>query len=147
MEFMNKGETRMNLVQLTIDYGDGHYKDIERMVVSKESYAYKNMISYAEVNDYPIAEEPYHNEKLMRWVLRGFLSTNTWEKIDELVEQYDLQRDELKERNLDDYRGDDPTPSRDEVLDKVFEYFTEDAKEGERRKLWLEINQYIKENA
>lgn len=49
----------MNLVQLTIDYGDGHYKDIERMVVSKESYAYKNMISYAEVNEYPIAEEPF----------------------------------------------------------------------------------------
>jgi hypothetical protein len=145
MEFMNKGETRMNdLVKLTINYGDGH-KDT--MVVSKDSYAYKNMISYAEVNDYPIAEEPYHNEKLMAWVLRGFLSTNAWENIDELVEQYDLQRDELKERNLDDYRGDDPTPSRDEALDKVFEYFTEDAKEGERRKLWLEINQYIEENA
>ena len=86
-----------------------------------------------------------HNEKHMAWVLRGFLSTNTWENIDELVEQYNLQSDELRARNLDDYRGDDPTPSRDEVLDKVFEYFTEDAEEGERRKLWEEINQYIQE--
>ena len=130
----------MNLVQLTIDYGDGHYKDIERMVVSKESYAYKNMISYAEVNEYPIAEEPYHNEKLMRWVLRGFLSTNAWEQIDSLYDAYPERRDDL---SVDDYK-----PSRDEVLDKVFEYFTDDAKEGERRKLWYEINQYIeKENA
>jgi hypothetical protein len=136
-----------DLVQLTIDYGDGHYKEIETMVVTKESNAYATMLAYAEQNDYAIAEEPYYNEKHMQWVLRGILSTNAWENIDELVEQYDLQRDELKERNLDDYRGDDPTPSRDEVLDKVFEYFTEDAKEGERRKLWEEINQYIEENA
>tara|TARA_A100001391_G_C5054932_1_gene274461 strand:+ start:1220 stop:1531 length:312 start_codon:yes stop_codon:yes gene_type:complete len=79
------------------------------------------------------------------WVLRGFLSTNTWENIDQLVEQYDLQSDELRKRNLDDYRGDDPTPSRNEVLDKIFEYFTEDAEEGERRKLWDEITQFIQE--
>jgi len=132
-----------DLVQLTIDYGDGHYKEIETMVVTKESNAYATMLAYAEQNDYAIAEEPYYNEKHMQWVLRGILSTNAWENIDELVEQYDLQRDELRERNLDDYRGDDPTPSKDEVLDKVFEYFTEDAKEGEMRKLWYEINQYI----
>tara|TARA_R100000329_G_C7615135_1_gene218354 strand:- start:631 stop:1047 length:417 start_codon:yes stop_codon:yes gene_type:complete len=138
----------MNLVELTIDYGDGHYEDIEKMVVTYNSEAYRAIIAYAEVNEYPITEENYHNEKQMAWVLRGFLSTNTWENIDELVEQYDLQRDELRARNLDDYRGDDPTPSRDEVLDKIFEYFTEDAEEGERRKLWDEINQYIqKENA
>jgi len=137
-----------DLVKLTIDYGDGHYKEIETMVVTKESNAYATMLAYAEQNEYAIAEEPYYNEKHMQWVLRGILSTNTWKNIDELVEQYDLQRDELRERNLDDYRGDDPTPSKDEVLDKVFEYFTEDAKEGERRNLWLEINQYIeKENA
>ena len=133
----------MNLVKLTIDYGDGNE---EMMVVSKESNAYMTMLAYAEQNDYPIAEENYHDEKHMAWVLRGFLSTNTWENIDELVEQYNLQRDELKERNLDDYRGDDPTPSRNEVLDKIFEYFTEDAEEGERRKLWHEINQYIQDN-
>ena len=137
----------MSLVKLTIDYGDGHYKDIETMVVSKGSNAYTTMLAYAEQNDYPIAEENYHDEKLMAWVLRGFLSTNTWENIDSLVEQYDLQRDELRARNLDDYHGDDPTPSRDEVLDKVFQYFTEDAEEGERRKLWEEINKPIEENA
>ena len=138
----------MNLVELTIDYGDGHYEDIEKMVVTYNSEAYRAIIAYAEVNEYPITEENYHNEKQMAWVLRGFLSTNTWENIDELVEQYDLQRDELRARNLDDYRGDDPTPSRDEVLDKIFEYFTEEAREGETRKLWYEINQYIqKENA
>ena len=136
-----------DLVQLTIDYGDGHYKEIETMVVTKESNAYATMLAYAEQNDYPIAEENYHDEKLMAWVLRGFLSTDKWEDIDELVEQYDLQCDELRERNLDDYRGDDPTPSRDEVLDKVFQYFTEDTEEGERRKLWEEINQHIEENA
>jgi hypothetical protein len=91
-----------------------------------------------------LKEEKYtYNEKQMQWVLRGILSTNAWENIDELVEQYDLQRDELRERNLDDYRGDDPTPSKDEVLDSLFKYFTEDAKEGEMRKLWYEINQYI----
>ena len=129
-----------DLIKLTIDYGDGNE---EMMVVSKESNAYATMLAYAEQNDYPIAEEPYHNEKLMRWVLRGFLSTNTWGKIDELVEQYDLQRDGLRERNLDDYRGDDPTPSRDEVLDSVFKYFEEDASEEQKCKLWYEINQYI----
>ena len=134
----------MNLVKLTIDYGNGND---ETMAVSKGSNAYMTMLAYAEQNDYPIAEENYHDEKLMGWVLRGFLSTNTWENIDSLVEQYDLQRDELRARNLDDCRGDDPTPSRDEVLDKVFQYFTEDAEEGERRKLWEEINQYIEENA
>ena len=91
-------------------------------------------------------EKILYNEKHMAWALRGFLSTNTWENIDELVEQYDLQRDELRERNLNDYRGDDPTPSRNEVLDKIFEYFTEDAEGGERRKLWHEINQYIQDN-
>jgi len=132
-----------DLVQLTIDYGDGHYKEIETMVVTKESNAYATMLAYAEQNDYAIAEEPYYNEKHMQWVLRGILSTNAWENIDELVEQYDMQRDELRERNLDDYRGDDPTPSKDEVLDSLFKYFTEDAKEGEMRKLWYEINQYI----
>jgi len=84
-----------------------------------------------------------HNEKHMAWVLRGILSTNAWEDIDLLVEQYDLQRDELRERNLDDYHGDDPTPSRDEVLNNLFKYFTEDAEEGERDKLWNAINQYI----
>lgn len=136
----------MNLVELTIDYGDGHYKDIEKMVVTKESNAYMTMLEYAEQNDYPIAEENYHNEKHMECILRGFLSTNTWENIDLLVEQYDLQRDELRSRNLDDYHGDDPTPSDNEVLDNVFEYFTEDAEEGERRKLWEEINQYIEAN-
>ena len=89
-----------------------------------------------------------YNENNMQWVLRGILSTNTWEKIDELVEQYDLQRDELRERNLDDYRGDDPTPSKDEVLDSLFKYFEEDASEEQKCKLWYEINQYIeKENA
>lgn len=134
----------MNLVKLTIDYGDGNN---ETMVVSEGSSAYMTMLQYARDNDYPIAEENYHDEKIMAWILRGFLSTNTWEDIDLLVEQYDLQRDELRERNLDDYRGDDPTPSRDEVLDKVFEHFTEDAEEGERRKLWEEINKHIEENA
>lgn len=133
----------MNLVELTIDYGDGHYKDIEKMVVTKESNAYMTMLEYAEQNDYAIAEEPYYNEKQMQWVLRGILSTNAWEDIDELVEQYDLQRDELRERNLDDYRGDDPTPSRDEVLDSLFKYFAEDASEEQKCKLWYEINQYI----
>lgn len=129
-----------DLVQLIIDYGDGHE---EAMVVTKESNAYATMLAYAEQNDYAIAEEPYYNEKHMAWVLRGILSTNAWENIDELVEQYNLQSDALRERNLDDYRGDDPTPSGDEILDKVFEYFTDDAKEGEMRNLWLEINQYI----
>ena len=132
-----------DLVKLTIDYGDGHYKEIETMVVTKESNAYATMLAYAEQNEYAIAEEPYYNEKHMQWVLRGILSTNAWENIDELVEQYDLQRDELRERNLDDYRGDDPTPSKDEVLDSLFKYFTEDAEEGERHKLWNAINQYI----
>jgi hypothetical protein len=129
----------MNLVKLTIDYGDGHYKDIEAMVVSKGSNAYTTMLAYAEQNDYPIAEENYHNEKLMAWVLRGFLSTNTWEDIDSLYDTYPERRDDL---SVDDYK-----PSRDEVLDKVFEYFTEDAEEGERRKLWEEINKHIEENA
>jgi len=132
-----------DLVKLTIDYGDGHYKEIETMVVTKESNAYATMLAYAEQNDYAIAEELYYNEKHMNWVLRGILSTNAWENIDELVEQYDLQRDELRETNLDDYRGDDPTPSRDEVLDSLFKYFTEDASDEQKCKLWYEINQYI----
>lgn len=132
-----------DLVKLTIDYGDGHYKEIETMVVTKESNAYATMLAYAEQNEYAIAEEPYYNEKHMQWVLRAILSTNAWEDIDELVEQYDLQRDELRERNLDDYRGDDPTPSKDEVLDSLFKYFAEDASEEQKCKLWYEINQYI----
>ena len=126
----------MNLVKLTIDYGNGND---ETMVVSKGSNAYTTMLAYAEQNDYPIAEENYHDEKLMAWVLRGFLSTNTWEDIDSLYDAYPERRDDL---SVDDYK-----PSRDEVLDKVFEYFTEDAEEGERRKLWEEINQHIEENA
>ena len=126
-----------DLVKLTIDYGDGNE---ETMVVTKESNAYATMLAYAEQNDYAIAEEPYYNEKHMQWVLRGILSTNAWEQIDSLYDAYPERRDDL---SVDDYK-----PSRDEVLDKVFEYFTEDAKEGERRNLWLEINQYIeKENA
>ena len=129
----------MNLVKLTIDYGDGHYKDVESMIVTKESNAYTTMLAYAEQNDYPIAEENYHDEKLMAWVLRGFLSTNTWEDIDSLYDAYPERRDDL---SVDDYK-----PSRDEVLDKVFQYFTEDAEEGERRKLWEEINQHIEANA
>ena len=48
-----------DLVQLTIDYGDGHYKDIETMIVTKESNAYATMLAYAEQNDYPITEEPF----------------------------------------------------------------------------------------
>jgi hypothetical protein len=48
-----------DLVQLTIDYGDGHYKEIETMVVTKESNAYATMLAYAEQNDYAIAEEPF----------------------------------------------------------------------------------------
>jgi len=132
-----------DLVKLTIDYGDGHYKEIETMVVTKESNAYATMLAYAEQNEYAIAEEPYYNEKQMQWVLRGILSTNAWEDIDELVEQYDLQRDELRERNLDDYRGDASTPSKDAVLDSLFRYFAEDASEEQKCKLWYEINQYI----
>jgi hypothetical protein len=123
-----------DLVKLTIDYGDGHYKEIETMVVTKESNAYATMLAYAEQNDYAIAEEPYYNEKHMQWVLRGILSTNAWEQIDSLYDAY-LERCDLI--------VDDRKPSRDMVLDKIFEYFTEDAKEGERRNLWLEINQYI----
>ena len=53
----------MNLVELTIDYGDGHYKDIEKMVVTSNSEAYRAMLAYAEQNDYPIAEEPYLTDK------------------------------------------------------------------------------------
>lgn len=83
-----------------------------------------------------LKEEKYtYNEKQMQWVLRGILSTNAWEQIDSLYDAYPERRDDL---SVDDYK-----PSRDEVLDKVFEYFTDDAKEGEMRNLWLEINQYI----
>ena len=53
----------MNLVKLTIDYGDGHYKNIETMVVSEGSSAYMTMLEYAEQNDYPIAEEPFLTDK------------------------------------------------------------------------------------
>ena len=48
-----------DLVQLTIDYGDGHYKDIETMIVTKGSNAYTTMLAYAEQNDYAIDEKPY----------------------------------------------------------------------------------------
>lgn len=48
-----------DLVKLTIDYGDGHYKEIETMVVTKESNAYATMLAYAEQNEYAIAEEPF----------------------------------------------------------------------------------------
>jgi len=126
-----------DLVKLTIDYGDGNE---ETMVVTKESNAYATMLAYAEQNDYAIAEEPYYNEKHMQWVLRGILSTNAWEQIDSLYDAYPERRDDL---SVDDYK-----PSRDEVLDKVFEYFAEDASEEQKCKLWYEINQYIeKENA
>ena len=53
----------MNLVELTIDCGDGHYKDIEKMVVTYNSEAYRAMLAYAEQNDYPIAEEPFLTDK------------------------------------------------------------------------------------
>ena len=46
----------MNLVKLTIDYGNGND---ETMVVSKGSNAYMTMLAYAEQNDYPIAEESF----------------------------------------------------------------------------------------
>ena len=46
----------MNLVKLTIDYGDGNN---ETMVVSEGSSAYMTMLQYTRDNDYPIAEEPF----------------------------------------------------------------------------------------
>tara|TARA_Y100000004_G_C8666573_1_gene307487 strand:+ start:64 stop:339 length:276 start_codon:yes stop_codon:yes gene_type:complete len=49
-----------DLVELTIDYGDGK---TETMVVTKESNAYMTMLEYAEQNDYPIAEEPFLSDK------------------------------------------------------------------------------------
>ena len=55
----NKGASMKDLVQLTIDYGDGHYKDIETMIVTKGSNAYTTMLAYAEQNDYAIDEKPY----------------------------------------------------------------------------------------
>ena len=53
----------MNLVELTIDCGDGHYKDIEKMVVTYNSEAYRAMLAYAEVNEYQITEEPFLTDK------------------------------------------------------------------------------------
>ena len=126
----------MNLVKLTIKFPEG---DNQVMVLEKDSEAYKHMLIYAETNEGETSEKPHLDEKLMAWVLRGFLSTNTWEDIDSLYDAYPERRDDL---SVDDYK-----PSRDEVLDKVFEYFTEDAEEGERRKLWEEINKHIEENA
>ena len=53
----------MNLVELTIDCGDGHYKDIEKMVVTSNSEAYRAMLAYAEANEYHITEKPFLTDK------------------------------------------------------------------------------------
>lgn len=53
----------MNLVELTIDYGDGHYKDIEKMVVTSNSEAYRAIIAHAESNEYHITEDPFLTDK------------------------------------------------------------------------------------
>lgn len=53
----------MNLVELTIDCGDGHYKDIEKMVVTYNSEAYRAILAYAEANEYHITEEPFLTDK------------------------------------------------------------------------------------
>ena len=135
-----------DLVKLTIDYGDGHYKEIETMVVTKESNAYATMLAYAEQNDYAIAEEPYHNENYMQWVLRGILSTNAWEDIVILTDEYDLVKQTLRADNIDTHKSHgldvDPTPSDSEIKDALFSNIDASV-EDYRNQVWSAINQYI----
>ena len=110
-----------DLVQLTIDYYDGN---TETMVVTKESNAYMTMLDYAKQNDYAIDEKPYYDDKLMLWALRGILSTNRWEEIDILVDEYELVKQTLREDNIDAHESHgldiDPTPSDSEIKDALF---------------------------
>lgn len=110
-----------DLVQLTIDYYDGN---TENMVVTKESNAYMTMLEYAKQNDYAIDEKPYYDDKLMLWALSGILSTNRWEEIDILVDEYELVKQTLRSDNLDAHKSHgldiDPTPSDSEVKDALF---------------------------
>ena len=110
-----------DLVQLTIDYYDGK---TEVMVVTKESNAYMTMLEYAKQNDYAIDEKPYYDEKLMLWALRGILSTNRWEEIDILVDEYEIVKQALRSDNLDAHESHgldiDPTPSDSEIKDALF---------------------------
>ena len=135
-----------DLVQLTIDYGDGHYKDIESMIVTKESNAYATMLAYAEQNDYAIDEKPYYDEKLMLWVLRGILSTNQWEEIDILVDEYEIVKQALRSDNLDAHKSHgldiDPTPSDSEIMDAIFSGI--EASDGDyRNQVWQAIMEFI----
>ena len=110
-----------DLVQLPIDYYDGN---TETMVVTKESNAYITMLEYAKQNDYAIDEKPYYDDKLMLWALRGILSTNRWEEIDILVDEYELVKQTLRSDNLDAHESHgldiDPTPSDSEIKDALF---------------------------
>tara|TARA_R110002020_G_scaffold292426_1_gene507854 strand:+ start:253 stop:663 length:411 start_codon:yes stop_codon:yes gene_type:complete len=110
-----------HLVQLTIDYYNGN---TETMVVTKESNAYMTMLEYAKQNDYAIDEKPYYDEKLMLWALRGILSTNRWEEIDILVDEYEIVKQTLRSDNLDAHESHgldiDPTPSDSEIKDALF---------------------------
>ncbi len=110
-----------DLVQLTIDYYDGN---TETMVVTKESNAYITMLEYAKQNDYAIDEKPYYDDKLMLWALRGILSTNQWEEIDILVDEYEIVKQTLRADNIDAHESHgldiDPTPSDSEIKDALF---------------------------
>ena len=60
----------------------------------------------------------------MLWALRGILSTNRWEEIDILVDEYELVKQSLREDNIDAHESHgldiDPTPSDSEIKDALF---------------------------
>jgi len=132
-----------DLITLTITYDDNKR---EAMVLSKNSEAHRAMRAYAKQNDYAIDEKPYYDEKLMLWALRGILSTNRWEEIDILVDEYEIVKQALRSDNLDAHESHgldiDPTPSDSEIKDAIFSNI--EASDGDyRNQVWQAIMENI----
>lgn len=77
-------------------------------------------------------------EIIQRWVLRGVLSTNEWESIDGLVNEYELCAESLKDDARDSYRGEYIPPTQEEILSAVFDSF-EAMDDDYKKKVWDEV--------
>ena len=87
-----------------------------------------------------------YNEKLMKWALRGILSTNQWEEIDILADEYDLVKQTLRADNIDAHESHgldiDPTPYDSEIKDVIF-CNIDASNEDFRNQVWQAIMEFI----
>ena len=83
-------------------------------------------------------KEKRENEIIQKWVLRGVFSTNEWESIDCLVNEYELCAESLKDEARDSFRGEYIAPTQEEILSAVFCSF-EAMDDEHKKKLWEEV--------